>query len=187
MKLNEIFTPEQLYALSFLKKELGIAEVTIEDIHEGDVATYAEYAHRALSSSIRYFTLAQFSETIDFQEIKRLKQEARDKRLAERAESTRESLVLNFMTAIIPKLVKTFPEYSVTLSQDENFFSLTVDTNDPDHNEHFIQMVFIRESYELRTYIERIETIDDLTLVNGNTSPRAQIRGLNYLFIHMEE
>lgn len=186
MKLNDAFSDEQIAVLDELAKDFKLPEVTAVDVSSYGSKTYTETALRAIHNGLRFFTLAQFAETIDFAEIERLKQEAWAKRMAERADEVCESFVLNFMSALFPKLAKSLPKHFVTMDQDKHTLTLTAITDNEFINND-IEMTYVRDTHELFTVIGTVHFTDNLILFEGSRAPRSQSKGLDAVLTYLEE
>ena len=186
------FTPEQEAALNALEGEFGPVDPYLHNVrnaqHVDDEYGYAHWIKRSLTEALRSWGQYKYALSVDWEaeERKRKLEEAR--KLAERKAGVRESVVLGFMSGLLPKITRIAPKADVTFEVGEEVFELHVIF---ESFAHYSYMAYDRETHVLKTRIVRPERLADeceevLTLVNANTSPTEQVTGYNVFVKHLE-
>ncbi len=170
------FTEEETAALDALEKVFG--EHPADIAHVSQHVPSADYVKGNVRGTLSWWADFKLKQGIDFDEIDRLKREARDNALAERAQGVRESIVLGFLSGLLPKINRDLPDSEVEFYTSPEGFELQASGW-----KYTIALDYNRETFALKTSIfsEGIDVIDlseDLTLVSGNTRPRDQVKGL---------
>lgn len=180
MKLSEQFTEEQIAALEVLEKAFGSREVSVKDIRAN--ISYGDYADAYIQSALSYLAYQKLAETIDFAEIKRLRDEEARKKLADRADEVRSNIVFGILSSFASKLNKTFPEGFISFETDEESIFLSCHAKgDGLGAKKIVELGYNKETYALVTIVEGVEYINDATSVDGHISPQGQFTGIQAL------
>ena len=174
------FTPAQTTALEALELAFGPTKMEVGQVHRGSVAHYPRWVEIQIEAALGNYAAHKLASTLDFAEQDRLKREADARRRAERAEGVRDSIVIGFLSGLMPKIARTHLGAETTFEVNGNGASLLVD-NGADE----LQVTYYRASKEVYTLIEGVEYTEDVTTVHGSVSPREQLNGfaavLDYL------
>lgn len=182
------FTPEQIEALDSLEGEFGpvdpyLHNVTSREHIEGSYG-YEHWINRNLTEALRYWGQYKYALSVDWDEKERIEREKREKAYAARAEGVRESLVIGFLTGLLPKTQRAFADGYSDLSLKGSRFSLFAESGD---SQRYVSLAYNRETFMLTTATtdDKMST-EDLTLLNGNTSPRQQVKGLEAVHAYLD-
>lgn len=182
MKEQTTLTDDQLDGFEALEDIFGETE-----INHTDVSRYADYGNIAQNylrqALLAYATLKVVNET-DWEEIDRLAEQERRKALAERAEGIRDTVVTGALTAAVVKARKQLPASIVTFDVDEEGAALEI--TEASGKSPAVIVEYDPVEKLLITNIEGRSFEDEVDVVDGSQSPRAQFSGIDSLYKWLE-
>lgn len=175
------FTPEEAEALEALSKIFVVPDITLADVREH--YNYHEWARNGIEGALTYYAYAKLKDSTDWEEIQRRKNEEFARKLAERSEEVRLGTMTGILSGLLPKISKAIPEGArVLFDITEEEISLTV----LHENQPILSVEYYKGSLDLSTSVDGHHYLEDTTYLNGNTSPRQQLEGINAIHVYLE-
>lgn len=173
-------TAEQREAFEELEKVYGAAEVDLSDIR--GFVDYDLYADRCVRAALSYYAYLKLAESTNFEEIVRLREEERLRKLRERSVEVRANIMYSIFTSMSSKINGSFPGAAVSMASNDTTLSLMCSTG----KSNYVTVVYTKGSFVLQTSINDDTYVDDATTVQGSLAPRAQLTGIEALMTFIE-
>lgn len=181
-KEQTLLTDDQLDAFEALEDIFGETEILHSDVNRH--TDYGQYATNYLKHALNAFAALKVINETDWDEIDRLANEERRKALAERAEGIRDTVVTGALTAAVVKARKQLPDSIVTFDVDAEGAALEI--TEASGKSPAVVVEYDPVEKILVTNIEGRSFEDEVDVVDGSQSPRAQFSGIDALYKWLE-
>ncbi|UDL16637.1 hypothetical protein SEA_ATUIN_244 [Arthrobacter phage Atuin] len=174
-------TPKQIELLDALVEETGAPEPKVNQISRH--YNYDSYIKSGLEGLIYWYSHKKLADSTDWDEIERQQREERERKLAERSEEVRLRTMTSIMSGLLPKISKIVPDSRVIFDITEEEISLMVFTGGDDCP---ISVQYSKGSLDLSATVAGDHYLEDTTYLNGNTSPRQQLKGIDAVHVYLD-
>lgn len=179
-------TVAQTIALETLELAFGPTEIMVERVKVSHADSYLDGATSYAKYVLDGYACYKLATDPEFAEKQRLalaeEQRKRMEKLAERADEVRDAVVVGFLSGLMVKIAKKFPESQAYFE----VHSTGADLNVADKNGlTLIDVAYDKNSKRVFTQVEAETWNEDVTNIRGSVSPREQLVGfasvLDYL------
>lgn len=178
-------TVAQTVALEALEVAFGPSEITAAHVKVRELDGYIGGVERYAKYVLDGYACYKLASDPDFAEAQRKalaeEQRIRMEKLAERADGVRDAVVIGFLSGLMAKMSKKFPEAEISFDMNEACVMLLVEKEG-----HELQVTYYRHRKEVYTLIEDVEYTEDVTHIRGSVSPREQLNGFAALLDFLE-
>lgn len=172
------FTQAQKDALDALEGEFGPVDPYLHNVksdeHVKSEYGYVHWIERSLRDALRSWGQYKYALSVDWEEAERKRREAEAKARAENLSVTRDTVMLGFMSGLIPGLnrIKRSHEW-VDFTAGSKYIELELLS----YEGAYISMTYDKQEHTLKTVANGLAHEDDCTAISGQDRPGEQMEG----------